>query len=210
MSSKAWSTVLFPEPESPVRMTSWRASRLAGGFTGRGRSVFYPALVGAGDAHIFAIFCDGATCDVNAGVVELLGDLIVGERLRAVLFLNHFLDYALEGEQGHAAAFRAVHRFAEERAQFKHSLRGVRVFAGHRATDRGRMHADFFGDFLDHHGFQGIRTVIEKFALARDDRLADAQDGVLALLDVFHQLNRGSESFFYVVAHVAVRGIAHQ
>src|SRR5271165_78895 len=24
MSSKAWSTVLFPEPERPVRMTSWR------------------------------------------------------------------------------------------------------------------------------------------------------------------------------------------
>src|SRR5258708_21278949 len=59
MSSKARSTVLFPEPESPVRITSWRASRLSIGFTGRSRSVFNPALVGAGDAHIFAVFCDG-------------------------------------------------------------------------------------------------------------------------------------------------------
>src|SRR5258708_13234984 len=65
MSSKARSTVLFPEPESPVRMTSWRASRLSICFTGRSRSVFNPALVGAGDAHIFAVFCDGTAGDVN-------------------------------------------------------------------------------------------------------------------------------------------------
>src|SRR5713101_5521186 len=174
MSSKAWSTVLFPEPESPVRMTSWRASRLAVCFTWRGRSVFYPALVGAGDAHIFAIFCYGEAGDVNA------------------------------------AAFRAVHRFAEEGAQFEHALRGVRVLAGHRAADGRGMHADFLGDFLDHQGLQSIRTAIEKFALPRDDGLADAQDGVFALLDVFHQLNRGGESFFYVIAHVAIGGIAHQ
>src|SRR6266849_3888715 len=210
MSSKACSTVLFPEPESPVRMTSWRASRLAVCFTWRGRSVFYPALVGAGDAHIFAIFCYGAAGDVNAGVIELFGDLIVGERLGAVLFLDHFFDQALEGEQRHAAAFRTVHRFAEERTQFEHALRGVRVLAGHRAADRRGMHADFLGDFLDHHGLQSIRTAIEKFALPRDDGLADAQDGVFALLDVFHQLNRGGESFFYVIAHVAIGSIAHQ
>src|ERR1700732_4065267 len=115
MSSKALSTVLFPEPESPVRMTSWRASRLAVCFTGRGRSVFYPALMCAGDAHIFAVFCHGAAGGVEAGVVEFLVDLIVGERLGAVFFLDHFLDQALEREQRHTAAFRTVHRFAEER-----------------------------------------------------------------------------------------------
>src|SRR5260370_8487763 len=71
MSSNALSTVLFPEPESPVRMTSWRASRLAVCFTGRGRSVFYPALVGTGDAHIFAIFCDGAAGGGNFRVLSL-------------------------------------------------------------------------------------------------------------------------------------------
>src|SRR6266478_3485877 len=210
MSSKAWSTVLFPEPESPVRMTSWRDSRLAVCFTGRGRSVFNPALVGAGDAHVFAIFCDRAARDVNAGIVELFGNLIVGERLGAVFFLDHFLDQALEREQRHAAAFRTVNRFAEEGAQFQHALRGVRVLASHRATDRRRMHADFLGDFLDHHGLQRIGTMIEEFALPCDDGLADAQDSVFALLDVFRQLNRGGESFFHVVAYVAVGGVAHQ
>jgi hypothetical protein len=33
MSSKARRTVLFPEPETPVRMTRWRESFLADVFT---------------------------------------------------------------------------------------------------------------------------------------------------------------------------------
>src|SRR5260221_1158822 len=65
-------------------------------------------------------------------------------------------------------------------------------------------------DLLDHHGLQRIVAVIEKFALPRDDGLADAQDGVLALFDVFHQLNRSGKTLFHVVTHVAVRGVAHQ
>src|SRR5712671_4453717 len=116
MSSKALSTVLFPEPERPVRITSWRASRLTGCFTARCRSVFHPALVSAGDAHVFAIFRHGAASDVNAGVVEFLGYLVIGERLGAVFFFDHFLDQALEREQRHAAAFRTIHGFAEEGA----------------------------------------------------------------------------------------------
>src|SRR6266853_2258844 len=210
MSSKAFSTVLLPEPERPVRITSWRASRRTGCFTGRGRSVFHPALVSAGYAHVFAIFCYGAASDVNAGVVEFLGYLVVGERLGAVFFFDHFLDQALEREQRHAAAFRTVHGFTEEGAQFQDALRGVCVLAGHGATDRGRMHADFFGDLLDHHRLQSVGAVVEKFTLARDYGLADPQNGVFALLDVFHQLNGGGESFLHVIAHVAVGSIAHQ
>src|SRR5258706_16267648 len=186
MSSNALSTVLLPEPESPVRMTSWRASRLAVRFTGRGRSVFYPALVSAGDAHVFAIFRHGAARYVNAGIVELLGDLIVSQRLGAVFFFDHFFHEAFQGEQRHAAAFRTVDGFAEERAQLQNALGRVRVLAGHGAADRGGMHADFFRDFFDHHGLQRIGTVIEKFTLASDDGLADAQDGELSLFVIFH------------------------
>src|SRR6266849_2066200 len=96
MSSNALRTVLFPEPESPVRITSWRASRLAGCFTVRSRSVFYPPLVRAGDAHVFAVFGNGAARDAYSGVIKLLGDLIVGQRLGAVFFLDHFLDQPLQ------------------------------------------------------------------------------------------------------------------
>src|SRR5260370_282638 len=53
-------------------------------------------------------------------------------------------------------------------------------------------------------------SVIEEFALPCDDGLADAQDSVFALLDVFHQLNRGGEAVLHVSTHVALRGVAHQ
>jgi len=52
------------------------------------------------------------------------------------------------------------------------------------------VHADLFRHFFDHHGLQCILTVIEEFALARDDRLADAQDGVLALFRCSSSIGR--------------------
>src|SRR6266436_2104143 len=152
MSSKARSTVLFPEPERPVRMTRWRASCLADGFTEGGSSALHPALVSAGDAHVFAVLGNGAARDVDPCVVKLFGDLLVRERLRSVFFFNHFFDETLESEERHSAAFGAIHGLAEKGAQFKDALRSVRIFAGDRAAHRGWVHADFFGDFLDHHG----------------------------------------------------------
>src|SRR5258708_15008899 len=90
MSSKARSTVLFPEPESPVRITSWRASRLSICFTGRSRSVFNPALVGAGDAHIFAVFCDGTAGDVHAARRRPFCRLLCGGGLGCPFFFVYF------------------------------------------------------------------------------------------------------------------------
>ena len=75
MSSKALRTVLFPEPERPVRMTSCRCWRVECCFTGGAGSALYPALVGAGDAHIFAVDArTGKACSSfgDNGVVDLL------------------------------------------------------------------------------------------------------------------------------------------
>src|SRR5690242_8821204 len=130
MSSKARRTVLLPEPERPVRMTSWWASRLWKGFTEGGESTLDAALMRAGDAHIFAVFGNGAASDVDACIVQLLGQLFIRERLGGVLFLNHFLDETLQSEQGHAAAFGAVHRFAKEGAELENTLGSVGIFAG--------------------------------------------------------------------------------
>ena len=69
----------------------------------------HPALVSAGDAHIFAVFGDRTAGYVDAGVVEFFSDLFVGEGFGAVFLFNHFLDDALQGEQGHGAAFWAIH-----------------------------------------------------------------------------------------------------
>src|SRR5579864_730204 len=115
MSSKTRSTVLLPEPESAVRMTSWRVSCRCrvGGFTGKG-SGLYAALVRAGNAHVLAIFSHRAARNVYAAVIQLLGDLLVGEGPRGIFLLDHLLDQALQREQRHPAAFRAIHRLAEE------------------------------------------------------------------------------------------------
>src|SRR5690348_3082964 len=208
MSSKARRTVLLPEPERPVRMTSWWASRLGKGFTEGGGSTLDAALMSARNAHVFAVFGDGAASDVDARIVKLLGELLIRERLGGVLFFNHFLDETLQSEQGHAAAFGAVHGFAKEGAELEHTLGSVGIFAGDGAADGGGVNTDFLSDFLDHHGLESIGAVIEKFALASNDGLADAKDGVLALLDVFHQLDGGGEAFLDVIADVAVGSVA--
>ena len=86
----------------------------------------------------------------------------------------------------------------------------MRIFAGDGAAHRGGMHAHLFRHFLDHHGLEMIRSVLQKLLLALDDRLADAQDGVLALLDALHQLQRRAEALFDVIAHFAIGGVAGQ
>src|SRR5437879_10775021 len=91
MSSNAWRTVLLPEPEGPVRMPNWRDSRVERGFTAGCRSTLDPPLMRAGDTHIFAIFCHGPPRHANSRVFEFLRNLIVGQRLGRVLFINHLL-----------------------------------------------------------------------------------------------------------------------
>src|SRR6476660_4258103 len=108
MSSNAWRTVLLPEPESPVRMTSWRDSRVGRGFTVGSCSTLYPPLMRAGDTHIFPIFRHGPSRDANSRVLQLLRNLIVGQRLRRIFFINHFLNEPFQRQQRHAAAFRPV------------------------------------------------------------------------------------------------------
>src|SRR5271165_5392424 len=101
MSSNALSTVLFPDPDSPVRMTScrpgfrgvreWRSER----FTDFEDSTLDPALVGARDSHIFPVLCHGPARDVDAIFFQLLGNLFVGERLGGIFFVDHFLHQPL-------------------------------------------------------------------------------------------------------------------
>src|SRR6266850_1492068 len=94
MSSNACRTVLFPEPERPVRMTSCRASCLACGFTGGAGSTTFPAPVGAGDAHVFAVLRDGSAGDLYAGVIEFLGYLFRRQTRIRFMFFNRRLSSA--------------------------------------------------------------------------------------------------------------------
>src|SRR2546425_11408148 len=90
MSSNACRTVLFPEPESPVRMTRCREFCRACGFTGGAGSVLFPALVGAGYAHVFAVLRDGAAGDGDFPLLEFFWGLFVVARLCGIFFFFSF------------------------------------------------------------------------------------------------------------------------
>ena len=52
------------------------------------------------------------------------------------------------------------------------------------------MDPDFFGDLLDHHRLELVDARFKEILLARHDGVADLHDGLLPLLDVFHELDR--------------------
>src|ERR1700687_337541 len=118
MSSKAFRTVLFPDPDRPVRITSCRpllpGRLLPARFTIAGVSVLHPALVSAWYAHILAVLGYRAPRYMDAVIVKLLCDLLVRQRFCAVFLFNHFLYHTFQREQRHRATFRPVHRFAEK------------------------------------------------------------------------------------------------
>ena len=111
-----------------------------------------------------------------------------------------FLTLRFRISSGVAPPPRALHGFGEEVAQLEDALRRVRVLAGHRAADGGRMHADLLGHFLDHHGLQLVDAVLQKIHLAPHDGLADFENGLLALLDVLHQLDGRGVALLDVIA----------
>src|ERR1700686_2728717 len=161
---------------------------------------FYPALVRAGDAHVFAVFGYGAAGHLNALRLQDAGDLLVGQRAAGIFFFDEFLDAAFEDEQRCAAALGPLDALAEEVSQLEYALRCMRVFVGHRTAYRGRMHAYFFGHLLDHHRFQLVDAPFEEILLAGNDAIANFGDGLLALLDVLDELDGALVALFHVVA----------
>ena len=80
-----------------------------------------------------------------------------------------FLTRRLRIKQRCAAALGTLHALAEEVPQLEYALRSVGILAGHSTAYRRRMHADFFGHLLDHHGLEVIDTALEEILLAGDD-----------------------------------------
>src|SRR3974390_1125204 len=172
--------------------------------------ILYPALVGAGNAHVFPVLRNRAASDLNALRLKNVGDLLVGQRVGGVLLFDELLDAALEDEQRGAAAFGAVDALGEEVTQFENALRGVSVLVGYGAADGGRVHADLFRHFLDHHGLEVVDALVEEFTPASADGGAHAQNGLLALLDVLDELHGRLVTLFDVVAPVFFGGVALQ
>ncbi len=78
----------------------------------------------------------------------------------------------------------------------------MHVLAGNRTAHRGGMDSDFFRHFLDHHGFEQVNSMVQKFALAANDGLADLQYRLAALLNVLDELHGRLIALFHVGAHV--------
>ena len=64
------------------------------------------------------------------------------------------------------------------------------------------MHANFFGDVLDHHGAGVTQRRVRELRLTADNGLAGAQDGALTLLDVAHQLQGRAIALLHVILDV--------
>src|SRR6266849_7182961 len=170
----------------------------------------YPALVRARDAHVFPVFGYRAASDLDSLGLKNPGDLLVGQRTAGIFFIDELLDAALEDQQRRVAALGALYALAEEISQLEYALRSVGVLAGHGTAYGGRMHADFFGHLLDHHGFQLIDTFFQELVLTGDDGVTVVGDGLLALLDVLDALDGALVAFFDVVARVLVVAVAGQ
>ena len=160
----------------------------------------------AGNLHVLPVLCNRATSDLDALRLEDAGNLLVGQWPGWIFFLDQLLHPALQDEERRVGALRPVYAFTEEVAQLEDTLGGVGIFAGHRAADGGRMYANLFRHFFDHHRPQLVDTVFQKIVLPFNDAVADFQDRLLALFNVLDQLYGGFIPLFYVIANIFFSG----
>src|SRR5882762_4954797 len=168
------------------------------------------SLMSARNLHVFPIFRDRSPRDLDALRLQNASDLFIGQRPACIFFFDQLLYAAFQNQQRSAAALGSLHALRKEIAQFEHALRRVDILISNRAADSGRMHADLFGHFFDHHRLQLIDSPFEKILLARHDRIADLGDRLLPLLDVFNELDGGLVAIFHVITRVAVIAVAGQ
>src|SRR5690349_9485523 len=97
---------------------------------------FDPALVRAGDAHVFAVFGNCPPGHLDALRLQDPCDLLVGQGAAGIFFLNELFDAALQDQQRRSSAFRSLHALAEEVAQLENALGGVSILAGYSPAYR--------------------------------------------------------------------------
>src|ERR1700753_210758 len=74
-------------------------------------SIAHPALMGTGNAKIFAVLCHCPAGHVNALGFEHAGNEIVGQRLARIFFVYQLFNFAFQQHQGSAASLRPMHAF---------------------------------------------------------------------------------------------------
>src|SRR5215470_14666247 len=109
-------------------------------------SIFPPHMTGE-NVKLAAVLGDGASRNGNAALAQNLNDLVIAQR-RTTAFMLHEIEnglfYACVAQR---FAGRRLIATCEKVFHFEYALGRGHVFAGHRAANRGLMHADSVGDF---------------------------------------------------------------
>src|SRR5450631_4734315 len=92
------------------------------------------SLVRRWNAHVLAVFRDGAASHLYAFGLQALRDVFVGEWMGCILLFDHLFDAPLQNQQRSPAARRSLHCFREKVAQLEDALRRMRVLARNRAA----------------------------------------------------------------------------
>src|SRR5579884_3661705 len=161
------------------------------------RSVFSGSettLVSTRNLQILPVLCDTAARHGDPFLFEHVRDLFIRQRISGVFHFDEFLDFAFDDQKRSSITHRTVHRFREEKSQFKYALRSMGKLVCNGTADGRRVDADFFRNVLDHHRLEIVDSLIEEIALPANDSLANLDDDVLPLLDILQKLNRRFEA----------------
>src|SRR5262245_13613678 len=145
-------------------------------------SIFSPHMTWQ-DIQFGAVFGDGTSRDRDTALAENLNNLIVAQRLIAILPLHQIEDSLFHaGITQRFAGSRLVAR-RKKVFHFENSLGRGHIFAGNCTTDRSLMYANRLRDFCHSHRLQIRWSMFKKIALPRNDLVRDVGNRLLALMD---------------------------
>ena len=107
-------------------------------------------------------------------LAELLDDLLVRIRARAILRVDDVLDHILHAER----------RGEEGRERNDLAGRQEDKLPGGRAADGGLVHPDALPHLGAREGTERLHALLEEVTLALDDHVGDSRDRLTALIDV--------------------------
>src|SRR4029450_7028045 len=129
--------------------------------------------------QLCAVFGHGASRNRDSALTQNLDDLVVTQRLIAILTLHQVEDSFFHASVAQRFAGSSLVAGRKKVFHLKNALRRGHVFARNRTTDRSLMHADRVGDFCHGHGLQMRWSMFEKIALPRNDLIREVGNRVL-------------------------------
>src|SRR5262245_8588891 len=162
-------------------------------------------LVRRQDPQLLAIFGDGAPGDGEPLPLQRLGDLLIGERLAAVLAGDHVADRLLDRHRRDHRAVLGGDAAVEEELQLEEALRRLHVLIGGDPADGGLVHADVVAHVAQGEGAEERQALVEELALEVHQALRDLPERPLTLLHALDQPHSGAELLLDVLLGLVAR-----